>query len=68
MSKTPEEMEKKHYERIRKYMPNTPEEVVKKLASKAVEKKIDIPLLDTTARTSEELLAWLAYEAPYENT
>lgn len=64
--KTPEQMEEEHYRRIKKNLPHTPEEVVKKLAREAVEKKVEMPSLDTSSRTAAELFAWLAYEAPKE--
>ena len=62
MSKTPEQMEKEHYMRLKKQLPHAPEEQVRKLAQEAVEAKIEMPLLDTSARTANELFAWLVYE------
>ena len=62
MSKTPEQMEKEHYMRLKKQLPHAPEEQVRKLAQEAVEAKIKMPLLDTSAQTANELFAWCAYE------
>ncbi len=61
-------MLEEHYRRIKKSIPHAPEEIVRKLAHEAVENKVEMPLLDTSARTAEELYAFLVYEGEHENT